>query len=459
MACSYSSHPSPLLVGPSLCSSSASISNSRVLLVSRGNEFRKKVCGLASGFRIYCRNADVGAPSKIVTFVGKGGVGKTFSAVLAAQYYASLGLRTALAVQSQDPTAEFLLGSKLGTYSAPFRDGNLSAFRLDATKLLEEPWSLVKQADAELKFSQGALDEVVSEELSILPGMDSILAIGLLERLSGFTGDSLKKRGKGGERYDIVVYDGASSEETLRIFGSAERVRWYLRRLRSLADKTDAGRVALPSILKSVETSILGGPGDRSTPEIWSEVDSIFSKTVAAFADRTRFGCYLVTNPRNKLAHECALRYWGCAMQAGVHVTGAVHMAPRGDFEALADSIQEDYSPLTLAEIPHFSFGESPNWKELLSNLHPHFGQILQDKAMSPIPPPVAIDKSSNTITLFLPGFPKSEVKLSQWRGNTELLVEAGDQRRSISLPPGMQGKVTKAKFENKSLVVTIGRS
>lgn len=50
-------------------------------------------------------------------------------------------------------------------------------------------------------------------------------------------------------------------------------------------------------------------------------------------------------------------------------------------------------------------------------------------------------------------------VCVAQWRGNTELLIEAGDQRRSISLPPGMHGKVTKAKFENKSLFVTIARS
>lgn len=101
-------------------------------------------------------------------------------------------------------------------------------------------------------------------------------------------------------------------------------------------------------------------------------------------------------------------------MQAGVNVSGAVHIAAGGGSEAWSDSILEDYSPLTLAEIPHFSFEKSPDWTKLLSSLHPQFGEILQGQSTRHIPPPVAIDKSSNTVTLFLPGFPKSEVKLSQ---------------------------------------------
>jgi hypothetical protein len=73
-------------------------------------------------------------------------------------------------------------------------------------------------------------------------------------------------------------------------------------------------------------------------------------KTVAAFADRRKFNCYLVTDPSNKLAHETALRYWGCSVQAGVNVSGALHIGTN-DSGALPHSIQEDYFPLTLAEI------------------------------------------------------------------------------------------------------------
>lgn len=43
-----------------------------------------------------------------------------------------------------------------------------------------------------------------------------------------------------------------------------------------------------------------------------------------------------------------------------------------------------------------------------------------------------------------------------QYRGGSELLIEAGDQRRVIKLPPAMQGKVGGAKFVDRNLVVTI---
>ena len=43
-----------------------------------------------------------------------------------------------------------------------------------------------------------------------------------------------------------------------------------------------------------------------------------------------------------------------------------------------------------------------------------------------------------------------------QYRGGSELLVEAGDQRRVIPLPTEIQGKVGGAKFADRSLVITL---
>lgn len=43
-----------------------------------------------------------------------------------------------------------------------------------------------------------------------------------------------------------------------------------------------------------------------------------------------------------------------------------------------------------------------------------------------------------------------------QYRGGSELLVEAGDQRRVIVLPPEIRGRVGGAKFIDRNLVIRI---
>lgn len=53
--------------------------------------------------------------------------------------------------------------------------------------------------------------------------------------------------------------------------------RWYVSRFRSIAEKTDAGRVALPSVLKLMENAFLDESRDspRSTSEIWDATNRI----------------------------------------------------------------------------------------------------------------------------------------------------------------------------------------
>lgn len=97
--------------------------------------------------------------TKLVTFLGKGGSGKTTSSIFAAQHYATAGLKTCLVIQSQDPTADYLLNCKIGT-SPITCNNNLSAVRLETTKMLLEPLNRLKQADARLNMTQGVLEGV-----------------------------------------------------------------------------------------------------------------------------------------------------------------------------------------------------------------------------------------------------------------------------------------------------------
>ncbi|CAL1392862.1 unnamed protein product [Linum trigynum] len=409
---------------------------------------------------------------KLVTFLGKGGSGKTTSAVFAAQHYAQSGLNTCLVIQTQDLSADHLLNCKIGT--SPIRcNQNLSAVRLETTKMLLEPLNRLKQADAQLNLTQGVLGGVVGEELGVLPAMDSVFGAFVLERLVGFLTD-LKQKDKHEQRYDIIIYDGISSDETLRMIAAASKTRLYLKYVRNMAEKTDLGRLASPSVLRLLDEALdlsgrsshLNGP--RSS-EIWDILEKKLEKGSSVFADPNRFGCFLVMDPNNPVSLNSALRYWGCAIQAGTTVSGAIASAssPCLSDESLMEEVKQKFSPLPYACLPNLSMNHHPlTWDSIMHSTSPnHEARALFSAASDPsssssssssITPPVMFDAARKSVTLFMPGFDKSEIKLYQYRGGSELLVEAGDQRRVILLPPKIQGKVGGAKFIDRSLVITM---
>ncbi|KAL8549372.1 hypothetical protein ACS0TY_008270 [Phlomoides rotata] len=398
--------------------------------------------------------------TKLVTFLGKGGSGKTTAAIFAAQHYAMLGLKTCLVIQSQDPTAEYLLNCKIGPSPIKCND-NLSAVRPETTKMILEPLKRLKQADARLNMTQGVLEGVVGEELGVLPGMDSIFSSLELERLVGFF--NVSKTSSGEAQFDIVVYDGISTEETIRVIGAASKTRLYLKYLRSLAEKTDLGRLASPSLLRLVDDAVsLGGRGTnlngRMSSEIWDYLEQTLEKGSSVFAEPRKFGCYLVVKPDNPISVNSALRYWGCAIQAGAQVSGAFGITTTNSPPTLlAETVKTNISPLPYAFIPHLRLDNHMHWNEIMvSNDSKDARDLLSETTNNSPLSSVKFDPSNKSVKLFMPGFDKSEIKLYQFRGGSELVVEAGDQRRVIRLPPQIQGKVGGAKFADRSLVITM---
>ncbi|CAI7869182.1 unnamed protein product [Closterium sp. NIES-54] len=285
-----------------------------------GANLRRGVACAASATRGVGK-AGNGEAARMVMVLGKGGSGKTTASVLLAQRYAAAGYRTCLVVQSQDRVADRLLGMRLtpspqpvpapaAAAAAASQPPLLCALRVETTKLLLAPLEIIKKADERLGITQGALAEVVGEELSVLPGMDAVMAVAVLERIARPAGGLLafatssgpratsagKKGAAAGEwvypwgegEAEVVVFDGATTWEVLRMLASPEKARWYLRRFRTLAERTDIGRVALPSVarlLDSIVGSSKGGgaaggggeDGQRNTVEIWEKLDSFLS--------------------------------------------------------------------------------------------------------------------------------------------------------------------------------------
>ncbi|KAI4313980.1 hypothetical protein L6164_026923 [Bauhinia variegata] len=399
--------------------------------------------------------------TKLVTFLGKGGSGKTTAAIFAAQHYAMVGLNTCLVIHGQDPTADYLLNCKIGT-SGVQCNKNLSAVRLETTKMVLEPLNRLKQADAQINMTQGVLGGIVAEELGILPGMDTIFSAIELERLVGFLRNSAQRNQQG--KFDIVIYDGVSSEETLRMIGATRKARLYLKYLRNLAEKTDLGRLAGPSLLRLLDEA-MSISGSRSyfngkmSAEILDTLDQLLERGSSSFSDPQRFGCFLVMNPKSPTSINSALRYWGCTIQAGAQVSGALGISSPQQNEESLERVKKEFSPLPSAFIPSLPMDGPIDWNRILLDTVNKDARLhltsLASRSASKIPS-VKFDTKRKSVTLFMPGFDKSEIKLYQYRGGSELLVEAGDQRRVIPLPADIQGKVGGAKFTDRTLVITL---
>jgi arsenite-transporting ATPase len=154
---------------------------------------------------------------RVVLFTGKGGVGKTTLAAATAALLARSGRK--VLVVSTDPAHSLgdALEAELGGEPVELEAG-LYAAHVDARTLLDGAWSRLQGHLGTLLAGAG-VDELVADELTVLPGVDDLLALGEVHRLvaSGL--------------WEVVVVDCGPTAETLRLLGLPEAFSAYLERL------------------------------------------------------------------------------------------------------------------------------------------------------------------------------------------------------------------------------------
>lgn len=360
----------------------------------------------------------------ILTFLGKGGVGRTTIAIAAAKRLAAEGKRVLLASQEPGPAFGLLLDATPGPTPQEIAP-NLQVLQFQSAPLLEKSWDDLKQREAQY-LRTPFFKAVFGQELGVLPGMDSALALNALREYDG------------SGHYDVIVYDGTGDQATLRMLGMPETLNWYTRRFRKVFADSDLGRTLAPFI-QPVASAVLNV---SLTSDSWSqpnaEVDGFLEKGIQAIADPKRVLAYLVTTP-DDAAIATAKYLWGGAQQVGLTVGGV--LVNRG---AAEDAIVASFAPLPLTSIPDLPVQD---WQPLINAL-PDFNHA------PPVPPAVAVNVAARQVSLFLPGFDKKQVKLTQY--GPEITIEAGDQRRNVALPEELRGKpVTGAKFQDSFLIIS----
>lgn len=170
-----------------------------------------------------------------------------------------------------------------------------------------------------------------------------------------------------------------------------------------------------------------------------NQVNNFLDKGKAALADPKRVAAFLVTT--NDPIEVATTRYlWGSSQQIGLTVGGVILTS-----SDTTTNWSEQFTPLPVSVVPDVKTGD---WQPLIDALPNFVEQAVK------APKPIEIDVHAKQVRLFLPGFDKKQVKLTQY--GPEVTIEAGDQRRNISLPPALSGKpITGAKFQNNYLIIS----
>ncbi|MBO0839870.1 MAG: ArsA family ATPase [Sciscionella sp.] len=154
---------------------------------------------------------------RAIFFTGKGGVGKTTLAAATAARLASAGNK--VLVVSTDPAHSLgdAFGVALGMRPTELAAG-LFAGHVDARALTDDAWQQLRGYLAALLSGVGVAD-IDAEELTVLPGVEELLALAEVQRLA----DS--------GAWQVLVVDCGPTAETLRLLALPEAFAGYLRKL------------------------------------------------------------------------------------------------------------------------------------------------------------------------------------------------------------------------------------
>jgi arsenite-transporting ATPase len=237
-------------------------------------------------------------------FTGKGGVGKTTLAAATAALLARAGRK--VLVVSTDPAHSLgdALAVELSGEPLELEPG-LFAAHIDTRALLDGSWTSLRGHLRTLLAGAG-VDELVADELTVLPGVEELLALGEVRRAAE-TGP-----------WEVVVVDCGPTAETLRLLALPEAMSGYLERL------FPAHRRAVRGLLAG-----LSGAG-RETQSAWDRtIDALDTLAEqldglrSMLADHRKTSIRLVLTPERVVVAETRRTLTALALH-GLHVDGLV---------------------------------------------------------------------------------------------------------------------------------------
>jgi arsenite-transporting ATPase len=250
--------------------------------------------------------------ARVVLYTGKGGVGKTTTAAATAAVAAERGRRTLVASADAAHSLGDVLDVRLGAEPLPVAPG-LDALEIDARREAERHWGAIRGYLVSLFRSQG-IEDVVAEELALLPGADELATLLAVEGCAAHGG------------YELVVVDCAPTDAALRLLTLPEvargALRWLLRVQRAAAGVVTPlarGLVAVPlpdaAVFRDAEAllyrrlhalrGLVTGPG-ATTRLVATPERMVIDEALRAWTDLCLFGIPCDAVVLNRLLPDAA---------------------------------------------------------------------------------------------------------------------------------------------------------
>ena len=379
--------------------------------------------------------------TRILLYTGKGGVGKTSIAAATAALSAQRGHRTIVLSTDIAHSLADAFDQPLGpepTQLAP----NLWGQEPDVYHNIGRYWQTIQRYMAEL-FSWRGLDEVLAEEMTVLPGMDEL---GNLLWIA----DHVESKA-----YDVIVVDAAPTGETLRLLSLPEASRWWIERIAPIGRRVS--KIGRPMLERMIGVPIPRDEVFAAAERLLNRLDKVHR--LLADPDRSSVRIALNLEKLSIVEAQRSFTYFHLfGYPADLVVCNRVlpaEMAGDGTFGGLR-ATQQRYLPEVVAQYAPVPVRTVPQFDREMIGLErlTEIGQALFG-ADDPTeffyrgrPYRVKAEDGGHVLEVALPFTEREDVKID--RDGDELLLQVDGLRRKIVLPRALVDvPTTSAKMED----------
>jgi arsenite-transporting ATPase len=387
---------------------------------------------------------------RLVLYSGKGGVGKTTTAAATAVRAAELGRRTLVISADLAHSLGDVFGRELGPEPCELAP-KLDAVEIDARVEMARYWGSIREYLVELFRYQG-IEEVLAEELALLPGAEELASLLALEAFG--------RRAS----YDLAVVDCAPTGSTLRLVTLPDMLGNALRMLPNLLRM-------LSAVVTPVARHLIAMPLPESA--VFRDVQRLLNQHARALRRRlasSQTSVRLVVTPERAAideAHRAFTELSLFELSCDAVVMNRLLPDAAADEEFFSDwcHLQRDrrqevarrFAPLEVIDAP-LQEDEVVGLEALSAHARQLFGEREPDAVLSKAPRlRFYRGRRGYRVSVPLPGASIDELEVAAVDG--ELVIRAGARRRAIKLPPRFASlRIEAARLTGGKLVVSFTR-